>query len=274
MATNSVDTAFTKQFEMEVHTAYQRMGAKLAPTVRNKTGIKGESTTFQKIGSGTAGTKARNGQVPILNLAHTNVECTIGDYYAGEYIDKLDEMKIQHDERGAVTQTITAALGRKDDALLIAAADTATNATATAGAITQAKVELIFEAFGNGDVPDDGQRYLQVSPQGWTDLMGIVSFASADYVGADELPFKGATMTAKVWFGFTIMIHSGLTKAAAIRSSIAYHKSALGRAVQQDPQVDITWQGKEQAHLIVGSLAVGSCLIDDNGVYLLKHTEV
>lgn len=273
MPANSVDTAFVKQFEMEVHLAYQRMGAKLAPTVRNKTGITGESTTFQKVGTGSAGTKARNGMVPILNLAHTNVECTIGDYYAGEYVDKLDELKIQHDERGVVSQSIAAALGRKDDALLIAAADTASNATTDTGAVTQAKVETIFEAFGNGDVPDDGQRYLQVSPQGWTDLMGIASFASADYVGADDLPFKGNVTTAKKWFSFTVMIHSGLTVASNVRNSLAYHQSALGRAVQADPYTDITWQGKEQAHLIVGGMACGACLIDDNGVYILKHTE-
>ena len=89
---NSIDIAFTKQFESEVHLAYQRFGSKLLNTVRRKTNVVGKSTTFQIIGKGIAGTKTRGGQVPILNLVHTNVECILADRYGGEFIDKLDEL--------------------------------------------------------------------------------------------------------------------------------------------------------------------------------------
>ena len=40
---NSIDVAFTKQFESEVHLAYQRMGSKLLNTVRRKTNVVGRS---------------------------------------------------------------------------------------------------------------------------------------------------------------------------------------------------------------------------------------
>jgi len=46
----SIDTAFVKQFEREVHEAFQRQGTKLLSTVRLKTGVVGTSTTFQVIG--------------------------------------------------------------------------------------------------------------------------------------------------------------------------------------------------------------------------------
>ena len=36
---NDIDDAFVKQFESDVHLAYQRMGAKLVPTVRTKTAV-------------------------------------------------------------------------------------------------------------------------------------------------------------------------------------------------------------------------------------------
>jgi hypothetical protein len=49
----SIDQAFVKQFESEVHQAYQRMGSKLRNTIRTKNGIKGSSTTFQKVGKDT-----------------------------------------------------------------------------------------------------------------------------------------------------------------------------------------------------------------------------
>jgi len=35
----SVDTAFVKQFEREVHSAYQRMGSKLRNTVRTSSNV-------------------------------------------------------------------------------------------------------------------------------------------------------------------------------------------------------------------------------------------
>lgn len=46
----SIDNVFVKQFEADVHLAYQQMGTKLRSTVRGKSGVVGASTTFQKVG--------------------------------------------------------------------------------------------------------------------------------------------------------------------------------------------------------------------------------
>ena len=69
----TIDQAFIKQFEEEVHQAYQRMGSKLRNTVRMKNGVRGSSTVFQKVGKGSAATKARHGKVPVMNVDHTPV---------------------------------------------------------------------------------------------------------------------------------------------------------------------------------------------------------
>lgn len=271
---NSIDVAFTKQFESEVHLAYQRFGSKLLNTVRRKTNVVGKSTTFQKIGKGIAGTKTRGGQVPILNLVHTNVECVLSDRYGGEFIDKLDELKIEHDERSAVTTSIAGALGRASDADITAITDTFTNETTATGVVTQPKVEEAYEFMGNGDVPDDGQRFLAVAPQGWTDLMGLAPFASLDYVPESDLPFPKVGFSAKVWFSFHIFSFSGLTlTGGTIRQNVAYHRTAVGHASGQDVEMDITWQGKEQSHLAVGSMSMNACLIDDLGGYRIRSTE-
>ena len=89
---NTIDQAFIKQFETDVHLAYQRMGSKLRNTIRS-TNVSGNVARFQKIGTGSASTKSRNGNVTPMELTHTNVEVTMADYYAAEYIDKLDEIK-------------------------------------------------------------------------------------------------------------------------------------------------------------------------------------
>lgn len=271
---NSIDQSFVKQFESDVHLAYQRMGSKLLNTTRRKTNVKGKSTTFQKVGKGTAGTKTRGGQVPILNLAHTPVECTLVDRYGGEFIDKLDELKIEHDERQVAVTSIAAALGRASDADIMAVTDTFTQETTATGVVTLPKVEEAYEYFGNNDVPDDGQRFLAVAPQGWTDLMNLSQFSNADYVPQSELPFPKVGFSAKQWFSFMVFTFSGISLLTGVRQNVAYHKTAIGHASAQDVQLDITWQGKEQSNLAVGSMSMGAVKIDDIGGYRIRSTEV
>ena len=110
---NTIDIAFIKQFESEVHMAYQRMGTNLRNTVRMASQVTGSTVRFQKIGAGSASTKSRNGNVTPMELAHTQVEATMNDFYAAEFIDKLDELKTNINERQAVAQSAAAALGRK-----------------------------------------------------------------------------------------------------------------------------------------------------------------
>ena len=196
----SIDQAFVKQFGEEVHQAFQRMGSKLRNTVRVKNGVRGSSTVFQKVGKGSAATKARNAMVPVMNIEHEPVECQLLDFYAGDWIDQLDELKLNIDERQVLANAGAFALGRKTDELIISALDQTTN-TAGAGTdgLTKAKVLTAFEMLGEKDVPDDGQRAAVIGWKQWSDLLEIPEFANADFVGPDELPWRGTQ--AKRWLG-------------------------------------------------------------------------
>ena len=70
----SIDQAFVKQFEREVHEAYQRQGSKLRGTVRVKTGVVGGATVFQKVGTAAAQTKGRHAMVPVTAMEYSAVE--------------------------------------------------------------------------------------------------------------------------------------------------------------------------------------------------------
>ncbi|MCB1556835.1 MAG: hypothetical protein KDJ15_05930, partial [Alphaproteobacteria bacterium] len=76
----TIDQAFIKQFESEVHAAYQRQGSKLRNTVRTINNVKGSSAVFQKVGKGTASTKSTHGMVPVMNLDHSAVSATLQDF--------------------------------------------------------------------------------------------------------------------------------------------------------------------------------------------------
>jgi len=262
---NTINNAFITQFETEVHLAYQRMGSKLRNTVRQASNVTGSTAKFQIIGKGTANTKSRNADVTGMELAHSNVTVTLTDHYAPEYIDKLDELKINIDERQAVAQSAAYALGRKTDELIYTAMDSGANATAihdTSSALEKADLLSLFETFGAADIPEDGGRYLAMNPKGYADLFAIDEFASSDYVGEQNLPFAGG-MTMKEFLGFKVFSTSAITAG----KNIAYHQSAVGLAVGSDVQTEVNYVPQKVAHLIVSHMSMGAVVIDANGVY-------
>tara|TARA_B100000902_G_scaffold396288_1_gene456909 strand:- start:5198 stop:6010 length:813 start_codon:yes stop_codon:yes gene_type:complete len=262
---NTIDTAFIKQFESEVHMAYQRMGSKLRNTVRTVGNVQGSVVRFQKIGTGTASTKSRNGMVTPMELAHTTVEATMSDFYAAEYIDKLDELKTNIDERQAVAKSAAAALGRKTDEILITAMDAGANATqinSTGAAVDKADLLALFETMGSADIPEDGGRFLAMHPKGYADLFNITEFASSDYVGEQNLPFAGG-MTMKNFLGFNIFSTSAVTAG----KNIAYHTSSVGLGVGADVSTELNYIPEKVAHLATSMMSMGSVVIDDNGIY-------
>jgi hypothetical protein len=261
---NTIDIAFIKQFESEVHMAYQRMGSKLRNTVRTSGNVRGSVVRFQKIGTGTASTKARNGNVTAMELVHTNVEATMADFYAAEYIDKLAALKVNIDERQAVAQSAAAALGRKTDDIIYTAMDTGANATqisTTATAVSKANLLALFETFGSADIPEDGNRYIAMSPAGYADLFNINEFASS---GEQNLPFAGG-MTMKEFLGFKIFSTSAVTAG----KNLAYHTSAVGLGVNADVSTELNYVPEKASHLATSMMSMGAVVINDNGVYEL-----
>ena len=259
---NTIDTAFIKQFESDVHLAYQRMGSKLRNTVRT-TNATASVVRFQKIGTGVATTKSRNGNVTPMELAHTTVEATMADFYAPEYIDKLDELKTNINERQAVAQSAAAALGRKTDELIVAALDAAggTSIHDTGSALEIADILSLFETMGVADVPEDGQRYLAMHPKGYADLFAITQFASSDFVGEQNLPFAGG-MTMKEFMGFKVFSTSAVTAG----KNMAYHTSAVGLGINAEVATEINYVAEKASHLANSMMSMGAVAIDANGI--------
>tara|TARA_R110002012_G_scaffold12183_1_gene54468 strand:- start:545 stop:1372 length:828 start_codon:yes stop_codon:yes gene_type:complete len=270
----SIDQAFIKQFESDVHVAYQRMGSKLQGTLRVKPNVQGSQARFQKVGKGSAVQKSRHGQVPVMNLDHTNVDVTMADYYSADYVDSLDELKTNIDERSIVAQSSAGALGRKADELITTALDGTTNVITESGSdgLTAAKINTVFAHFGENDIPEDGDRYFVISPDAWIDLLSIAAFSDADFVGPDDLPYKGG-MVAKRWLGFLWMTFSGLPVASSKRQCFAYHKTGAGLAVQSDVRTEVNYIPERVSNLITAYMSMGAVLIDDTAVYQVGIAE-
>lgn len=243
------NTSFVKQFEADVHLAYQQMGTRLRSTVRSKSGVVGKTTTFQKIGKGTASTKSRHGIVPVMNLNHEPVECVLNDYYAGDWVDALDELKTNIDERRIVASAGAYALGRKTDELILQALDECKNTIKKDKNIKQTVLAMV--AFLNEhDVPDDGRRFCVVDIEDWNELLSIGINESVDIDGS----------TAITWLGVKFILHN------EAKCMYMYHTSAIGHACGQEVKTDITWHGERAAHFICNSMSQGACIIDQDGI--------
>ncbi len=270
----SIDIAnsFTKHFQNDVHITYQRMGSKLRNTVRAKDNIQGSTVVFQTVGKGTASTKSRHGKVPVMSVDYAPVECQLYDYYAGDWVDSLDEIKTNVNERQVIARAGAYALGRKTDELIITQLNTSVNNAGNGSdGLTKAKVLEAFEKLGEADVPDDGQRYAVIGWKQWSDLLDIQEFANADYVGEDELPWRGTQ--AKRWLGTLWMPHSGLSINDSVRKCHWYHKTAIGHAIGRDVRTDVTWHGDRAAFFINNMMSQGTAVVDATGVITLPCLE-
>jgi hypothetical protein len=269
-----INDSFVKQYESEVHEVYQQMGSKFRNTVRTKNGIVGESTTFQKVGKGAASTKARHGEITPMTIDHTPVTCTLADWYAGDYVDKLDELKINHDERRVIVNAGAYALGRKTDELIIAQAETTTNITPAASGLDLDAVLAALESLGSRDAFEGGGGlYAFVGWKQWADLMKIEDFKDADRIGGEDLPFKQTGVKGRKWLDTVWMPHTGLTLDTAERQCLWYNSTALGHAIGADVSTDIDWEGRKAAHFVNNMMSQGACLIDESGVEMLDVTE-
>lgn len=280
----SIDQIFIKNYVSDVHDVFQRRGSFLLPAVRHKTNTVGTTTTFQKIGTGIATTKARHGTITPMNQSHTPVTCTLADFYAGDWVDKLDEAKTNADERRSIASGGAWALGRKVDEQVLTILDGTTQSTVswtvTSSATVRNALLGMVEALDSNDVPNDGLRYALLTPRAYAMAMTVQEFSSSDYVGANgSSPFEDGMQSSgkwKSWMNVMWGVHTGLPgKGTATAKVFAWHKRAVGYASAKAVgnladgnavKADITWHGDRAAHFVNHTMSGGACLIDDLGV--------
>lgn len=265
-----VDESFVRQYESEVHAAYQNKGGELRRCVRLKTGVVGKSTTFQKVGKGTASQKTRKGLVPIMNIDHGNVECSLEDWYAADYIDGFDELKIQHNERKVIVEAGSYALGRKSNEMIINNLALATQVVGDySSAFSKALASKAIKTLNLKKVPDDGMRFAALTPQSWEHFININEVKSADY--ADKLfPWLKGTEAIYwrkvVWQQIGDLPGENTTQA----KNYLWHMTALGCAEQSGVKTDAGWERTYASWFVNNTMVEGACLIDSEGVVEIR----
>jgi len=246
----TISATFVANFEAEVYAQYLEMGSKLRNTVRTQNHVQPDhSVEFQ-------GCKMR-------------VACLLADYYAGDWVDDMEAVTHNYAEQQIIAKASAYTLGRKSDELIVDAMAGAEH-TVAENDITDT-IEVAHTLLSDGCTPDDGQRFAIVGWKQWSELLGIDEFAEADYIGSDELPWKGTQ--AKRWLNTIWLPCSGLPLNGNVRSCFWYHRTAVGHAISDRVMTDFTWHGDRAAFFVNNRMAQGACLIDPSRVVRMQCIE-
>lgn len=275
----TLDVAAIAEFDAVVKHEYQGMG-KLRPTVRVKTGVVGATHRFPKMGKGIATKRVPQTDVVPMNIQHTNATATLEDWNAAEFTDIFDQAKTNVDERRELAVTIAGAITRREDQLVIdaleAAATTLTVDTNVGGAATDlnsAKARRAKRLLDAGGVPA-GNRTFVHSAVGLEAMLGQTDVTSSDFNSIKAL-VDGEFDT---WLGFKWMMiedrdEGGLTLAATLRTSFAYHQQSTGLAVGIDFTTEVNYIPVKTSWLANGLFSAGAIAIDGDGIVEITSTE-
>jgi hypothetical protein len=267
----SVPVSFIQQYDAEVKAAYQRSGSMIRGTVRTRTNVGAERIYFPKLGKGEATSKARHADVIPMNLEHDRAFADMVDAYAPEYIDELDQVKINWSLRAEYAQASASALGRRTDRQLIEAMNVTSNAlsaaaldTDSSGEFTQKVITAISKNLNDNDVPLDRDRFFILTPTGLDELLNVPGMTSSDFV-REQLLISG--QTPAYWMGFNWMMHTGLEEVDPDLKGLVYHRSAVGHGIAQDVKSEVNYVAQKASWLVNSMMSMGATIIDEPGVF-------
>ena len=264
-----IDAAFVEQYNADVHHLFDQYGPRLVGMSRKGT-VMGKSAIFQRMGSVTVTDKPRRGTHSFGAPDHDNVSCPMVDKYVPTAVDKLDLLKTNIDERRAHAKVHVGAVSKWIDNMLVGTLEATTQAdigSATHG-FGYGHAMRIVNGFTINDVPDDGERYCAMHPYAWSQFLQVPEFANADYVGSEDLPFKGG-MSAKRWMGVLWFPLNNITLAPGnLARNVAWHRSILGHGVNAEMETVWSYENTMSAYAAVSSVSMGAVLIEDKGAFL------
>lgn len=267
----TVPTSFIEQYEAEVKQVYQREGSLLRGAVRNRSQVNAERIYFPILGKGSATSKARHSDVTPMNLEHTRVSADMEDFYAPEYIDELDQAKINWSLASEYARASGNALGRQTDQILIDAMDASTNTTdpntldgSASGALTLPVIAGISRIHNAADVPMDNMRYCVVNPETHAELLQLSEATSSDFTTTQLL------MNARepaMWMGYRWIMHTGLPDGV---KGFFFHMQSVGHGISRDVTTEVNYVPEKVAFLVNSYMSMGATIIDEPGVIKLN----
>lgn len=282
---------------------------KFLPLIQQRTISNGKSATFPVIGTAAsrwhspgeslitdtdAAGAAYNSQIALQEK-----EIFIDDMLTSSVlVDDLETMKVHWDVRSEYTSAIGRALAKSVDEHILATVYAGASASETISGVTGAPVSItdadaltnnesliesiqeIAQKFDENDVPNDGARYVALTPAAYYSLMEMDSkLISRDFVGNTDALSSGQIMRiAGIQLVMTNNLGSGDQSAVADGgarndvfgdsgigyngnwtnvAAIGFHRSGVGGVKMADLSVQSEYLLERLAHLMVAKMACG-----------------
>ena len=276
----SLSNAFVTLFDAEVKQAYQGK-AMLVPAVRQRRGVEGSTVKFPKVGAGVATPRIPQTDVTPLNVSFSQVTLTLTDWNAAEYSDIFSQAKVNFDERQELVQVVAAAMGRRQDQLILdALANSSTSLTVSndiGGSDTNlnvAKLRAAKRLLDKGNVPPEG-RHIVIHANGLDSLLSETAVTSSDFNTVKAL-VQGEINT---FLGFTFHTIGDRTEGGlAIDGSLdrvcfAFHKDAIGYGEGIAMRSEINYIPEKTSWLVNEVFSAGAIAIDAGGIVAITCRE-
>lgn len=268
-------------FEAEVHHTFQPMVQDFRQFVRVKNCQGAKTVQFPVIGKGLATERTNfHTPLPVMNLTHTPVTVSVKNFTASELTDIFLNAQVNFDERQELVKSITMALQRRLLQLvidaLVAPTITKTVAKNFSGANDNLNLPMVSRSanlLDNDGVDKEGRTFL-CHTNGIHHFARETQVSSADY-NTMQVLMKGGVDN---FYGFKFlpvpnMDEGGLPIATNDRTNFAFHKNAVGLAINMEPKVTIDWSADYGAHRVTGYLSANAVVIDQTGVVEITTDE-
>jgi hypothetical protein len=275
-----LSNAFVTLFDAEVKQAYQGK-AMLVGATRARRGVEGSIVKFPKVGKGTATLRVPQTDVTPINASFSQVTLTLQDWNAAEYSDIFSQAKVNFDERQELVQVVAAAVGRRQDQMIIDAlvnsGTSATVANSIGGSNTNLNLAKLRDAkrlLDKNNVPPEG-RHIVIHANNLSNLLSETSVTSSDFNTVKAL-VQGELNT---FLGFTFHVlgdraEGGLPiDGSSDRKVFAFHQQAIGYGEGIAMRTEINYIPEKTSWLVNEVFSANAVAIDAEGIVQITCRE-
>jgi hypothetical protein len=271
------DTAFMNQYRKEFIMGFEQRESLLRQTCLTEAVISGNQAIFLVTDSGdaVATTRGVDGMYVYTDDNRDQYTCILSDSTHPTRRNNWNIFASQGDEsqqRMAMQKNGIGVINRKIDNTILTALSAATQTT---GSATTADLFLIMKAIailGNNEVDtEDGNVTFVISPAMNANLMQIDGFTSADYV--NDKPLGAGQSRVRKWGNYNFIVHPNIIgKGTASETCYAYHRDAIGHAINTKGMDIVVGYNEEQAYSYArATVFQGAKLLQNTGVVKILH---
>lgn len=270
--TTTSSANFKTEFDSLVKQAYQGQSL-LMGKVRTRTNVNAKTYSFPKLGKGIASLRIPQTDVVPMNVIHTAATVTLVDWDASDYSAVEDLDKLAFDEKRELVMSVSKAIGRRVDQIVINAMDTSAFATQVAtsvgGVNTSLNIEKILRAKrlldANGVPASD--RAIAINAAALENALLETEIGSSDFNVVKAL--ASGELNKFAGFEFIMIedrIEGGIPISSTTRNCFAFHKDAVGLAMTGGIRSNVDWIPEKKSWLITSAITAGAVTVDPDGV--------